>query len=196
MSLSLGSLICPLRHQRAPQINVPLRHQGPNFPFSSPGHLAPHRFLVALLRVCNFPIASSRGKGPWIFHWPSRVHSFLIMLSKWWPLVSYHVIMWSHLSLSHQGPPFPHCVIKGTQISKIHDEMCTDWKVPCLKSYNRDKRVQSLSKGVCGGRVKGIRLSWSMGKGPGESVVHGLRTSMLRHWDKCHTIKCTRYLKV
>ena len=37
----------------------------------------------------------------------------------------------------------------------------------CRKSYNRDKRVQSLSRGVCGGGVKGIKL-WSMGRGPGE----------------------------
>ena len=32
--------------------------------------------------------------------------------------------------------------------------------------------MQSLSRGVCGGGVKGIRL-WSMGRGPRESVVHG-----------------------
>ena len=50
-----------------------------------------------------------------------------------------------------------------------------------LKSYNRDKRVQRVSRGVFWGGVKGIRLI-SMGKGPGESVVHGPRTSLLRHW--------------
>ena len=48
ISSSLGSLICPLRHQRAPQINVPLRHQGPNFLFSTSGHSAPHSFPIAL----------------------------------------------------------------------------------------------------------------------------------------------------
>ena len=53
--------------------------------------------------------------------------------------------------------------------------------MPYLKPYNRDKRVQCLSRGVCGGGVKGIRLL-SMGRGPGESVVHGPRTSSLRHW--------------
>ena len=49
--------------------------------------------------------------------------------------------------LRHQGPPFPHHVIKIN---------------------NRDKRVQSQSRGVCEGGVKGIRL-WSMRRGPGES---------------------------
>ena len=77
-----SSLICPLPHQRAPQINVPLRHQGPNFPFSSSGHLAPHSFPIALLRVYNFPIASSKGKGPKFSIAPSRAPNFLIMSSK------------------------------------------------------------------------------------------------------------------
>ena len=31
------------------------------------------------------------------------------------------------------------------------------------KSYDRDKRVQSLSRGACGRGVKGVRL-WSMGR--------------------------------
>ena len=52
--------------------------------------------------------------------------------------------------------------------------------MPYSKSYNRDKRVQILSRGVCGGRIKGKRL-WSIRRGPGESVVHGPRTSSLRH---------------
>ena len=75
-----------------------------------------------------------------------------------------------------KGPHFPHRDIKGTQISKIHHEMCTEY----LKSYDRDKRVQSLGRGVCGGGVEGIRL-WSMGRSPGKSIVHGPRTSLLRH---------------
>ena len=56
--------------------------------------------------------------------------------------------------------------------------------MPYLKSNDRDKRVQSLSRGVCGGGVEGIRL-WSMGRGPGESIVHGPRTSSLRHCPPC-----------
>ena len=48
-----------------------------------------------------------------------------------------------------------------------------------MSSY-RDKRVQSLSRGVWRkGRVKGISLR---GRGPGEFVVHGPWTSSLRHW--------------
>ena len=47
--------------------------------------------------------------------------------------------------------------------------------------------MQSLIRGVCGGGVKGIRL-WSMGRGPGESVVHGPRTSSLRHCGEIWSI--------
>ena len=76
------------------------------------------------------------------------------------------------------------------------------WLVPYLKSYNRDKRVQSLSRGVCGGGVKGIRL-WNMGRGPGESVVHGPRTSLLRHCfgpldivHPCHPVATPLQMKI
>ena len=73
ISSSLGSLICLMRHQRSPQINVPLHHQGPNFPLSSSGHLAPqfpHCFIKGLQfphcvikgqRALNFPL---RHQGP------------------------------------------------------------------------------------------------------------------------------------
>ena len=97
ISSSLGSLICPLRHQRAPQINVPLRHQWPNFPFSSSGHLAPHSFPLALLWVSNFPIASSKGKGHLIFHCAIKRPQF-----------PNHVIkmMTSNFSSRYQGAQF------------------------------------------------------------------------------------------
>ena len=72
---------------------------------------------------------------------------------------------------SSKGPKFPKYTMRYVLIKN------------CRKSYNRDKRVQSLSRGVgvCREGVKGIRL-WSMGRVPGESVVHGPRTSSLRHW--------------
>ena len=62
ISSSLGSLICPLRHQRAPQINVPLRHQGPNFPFSSSGHLAPNQFPHCFTKGFQFPHCVIKGQ--------------------------------------------------------------------------------------------------------------------------------------
>ena len=100
---SLGSLIshCFIK---GPQINVPLRHQGPNFPFSSSGHLAPPSFPIALLRVSNFPIASSKGKGPYIFHCVIKGPQF-----------PHHVIklMTSNFPSHYQGVPIHHCVIKG-----------------------------------------------------------------------------------
>ena len=141
ISPSLRSLICPLRHQRVP--NVPLRHQGPKFPFSVSGHLAATSVPIALLRVSNFPcIASS--KGPKFSIASSRVPNFLIMSSKWWPLISHDVIKGSQfitassrspivtsnfpsryqrvaiLIASSRSPHFPHRVIKETQIPKIH----------------------------------------------------------------------------
>ena len=89
----------------------------------------------------------------------------------------------------HQGVPIsPSPSFPPSRHQSDPNSQNTPWdvywlKVPYLKSYNRDKRVQSLSWGVCGGGVKGIRL-WSMGRGPGESVVHGPRTSLLRHWPR------------
>ena len=83
ISSSLGSLICPLHHQKTPKLMFHCFIRGPNFPFSSSGHLAPHSFPVALLRVSNFHIASSkRAKGPKFFIAPSRAPNFLIVSSK------------------------------------------------------------------------------------------------------------------
>ena len=87
-----------------------------------------------------------------------------------WPLISHHIIKGSHLSLHHQGAPIsPIAPSKGSM-------RCVYW----LKSYNRDVYKVWVGVYVAEG-VKGIRL-WSMRRGPGESVVHGPRTSSLRHW--------------
>ena len=149
ISSSLGSLICLLRHQRAPQINVPLRHQEPNFLFSLSGHLAPYSFPIALLRVCNFfPLRHQRAKGLKFSIAPSRVPNFLIMSSKWWPLIFHHVIkgsqfiivlsrdpiVTSNFTSRYQGVPFiiassrdphfPHRVM-NLNFQNLH-EICID----------------------------------------------------------------------
>ena len=179
ISSSLGSLICPLRHQRAPQINVPLASSGAQFPvflirsFSCPQF--PHCFIKGLQcphcvikgqRAINFP---SRHQGPPIssschqnddLYFPSRyqgvpIHHCVIK----GPIVTsnfpsrYQGVPF--IIASSRGPHFHYRVIKGTQISKTYHEMCTDG--PYLKLY-RDKRVQSLSWGVCRRGVKGIRF--------------------------------------
>ena len=110
----------PLHHQRAPKrIIVPLRHQGPNFPFFASGHLAPHSFPVALLRVSNFPIASSKGKGPKIFHCAIKGRQFHSSCHQNENLISHHVIKGSQFIVtSSRGPPLwpliSHYVIKGS----------------------------------------------------------------------------------
>ena len=73
---NFGSLICPcIGSSKGPQINVPLRHQEPNFPFTSSGHLVPqfpHCFITGFQlphciikgkRAPNFPL---RHQGPQI----------------------------------------------------------------------------------------------------------------------------------
>ena len=191
--MSLGSLICPLRHQSPPTPNVPLHHEGPNFPFSPSGHLPPVSPNVALLRVSNFPIASS--KGPKFSIAPSRAPNFLIMLSKWWPLISHHIIKGSQFIIgsslgsivtsnfpSHyqgvpiyyyiiKGPHFPNCVIKGTQISKIHPSRTSIWDMYWSKSdvfkiiIEIDIHVQSLSR-VYVGRGQRNKLMKYRGTAP------------------------------
>ena len=81
--------------------------------------------------------------------------------------------------VSSKGPNFPNYTMRYVLIKSV-----------VLKNHNSDKRVQSLSRGVCVGGVKGIRL-WSMGRGSGESVVHGPRTSSLRHCT--HQLKFSSY---
>ena len=119
-----------LHHQRSPKL---MYHcvQGARYPFSSSDHLAPNSFPIALLSVSNFPIASSKDKGPKIFHcaindpWffhhvikmmisnlTSRnqgvpIHPCIIKGSALWPVIPHHVIKGSYLSLRHQGDPFP-----------------------------------------------------------------------------------------
>ena len=70
-----------------------------------------------------------------------------------WPQISYHVIKGSH-----------HCVIKGPPFSPSRHQrdpnfQNTSWDVyRYLKSYNRDKSVHSLSRGVCEGGVNGYEV--------------------------------------
>ena len=105
------------------------------------------------LRVCNFLIAS---EGQRILNFPLRHQGApnFLMSSKWWPLISHHVIKGPNSSLRYQGAPivtsnfpsryqgvpfiiassrgphFPRRVIKGTQISNIHHELCRPTPMP------------------------------------------------------------------
>ena len=154
----------PIASLKGHQIYVPLRHQGPNFlirSYSSP------RFPQCFINGFQFLHSSSKGKGPkypiallrasnflikmMTSNFPSRyqgvpIHHCVIKGPPLWPLISHHIIKGSHLALHHQGGPFfTHRVIKGTQIFQD-----TSWDMYWLKStvfqsYNRDKRVQSLS---------------------------------------------------
>ena len=97
----LGSLICPLLHQRAP--NVPLRHQGLIFPVSPSGHLAsPTQFPHCFIKCFQFPHCVM--KGPKIFHCAIKGPQF-----------PHHVIkmMTSNFPSRYQEVPIYHCVIKG-----------------------------------------------------------------------------------
>ena len=116
ISTLLGSLICPLRHQRAQMFHCSIK--GPISRFSPSGHLAPllpHCFIKAF----QFPHCVI--KGPQIFHCAIKGpqfprHVIKIMTpnfpSCYQGVPIYHCII--------KGSPFHHCVIKGTQISKIH----------------------------------------------------------------------------
>ena len=120
----------PIASLKCPQINVPLRHQEPNFPFTSSGHLAPqfpHCFIKGFQlpyciikgqRALNFPLHHQGSPISSSCHqncnllFPitlSRVpsHHCVIKGPALWPLISHHVIKGSHLSLRHQGSPFP-----------------------------------------------------------------------------------------
>ena len=130
------------------------------------------------------------------------------MSSKWWPLISHHVIngsqfiiassrgpiVTSNFTSRYQGVPFiiassrgptsPIASSKGPKFPKytMRYVLIKKYRISLyLKSYDRDKRVQSLCRGVCGGGVKGIRL-WSMGRGPRRVRCPLARTSSLRHW--------------
>ena len=69
----------PIAPSKGPQINVPLRHQGAQFPvflirsFSSPQF--PHCFI----RSFQFPHCIKREKGPKCSIAPSRASNFIIM---------------------------------------------------------------------------------------------------------------------
>ena len=119
--------------------------------------------------------------------------------------------MTSNFPSRYQGVPIHHCVIKGLPLWPLISHNVRDPNFPqfppsrhqrdpnfqntpwdiyriksaIFKSYNRDKRVQSMSRVVCGGGAKGTRL-WSIGRGPGGSVVHGPQMSSLPHCPKGH----------
>ena len=105
-------------------------------------NLAPlYSFAIALLRVSNYPLASS--KGPKICHCATKGPIF----------ASCHLNddLLFPIRLS-RGPHFPNRVIKGTQMSKIH-HVYNFWDKYWLKSTvfeiisaYRDKRVKSLSR--------------------------------------------------
>ena len=140
--------------------NVPLLHQGPNFSFFPSGHLAPllpHCFIKGF----QFSIASSNG--PKFSIALSRIPNFLVMSSKWWPLISHHVIKGSQFIIaSSRGPHFTIASSKGPKFPKyticLTYEMYWKFKITVTSAY-RDI-VQSVSRGVCGGGVKGIRLHY------------------------------------
>ena len=51
----------PIASSKGPQINVPLRHQEPNFPFTSSGHLAP-QFLHCFIKGFQLPHCIIKGQ--------------------------------------------------------------------------------------------------------------------------------------
>ena len=91
----------PIASSKGPQINVPLRHHGPNFPFSSSGHLSHHDFPIASpLRhqMANGPIFHCAIKGPQFPH-----HVIKMMISNFPP--RYQGVPFS--IASSRGLPFP-----------------------------------------------------------------------------------------
>ena len=106
----------PILSSKGPKLMFHRIIRGPIFRF------APHCFLrtkcpklfIAPSRTPNFP---SGYQGIPIYHCVIASSRGLPM----WPIISHHVIKGSCLSFaSSRGPHFPHRVIKGTQISKIH----------------------------------------------------------------------------
>ena len=93
ISSSLRSLFCPLRHQRPPQIHVPLFHQGLKFLFSTTGHLAPPpQFPHCFIKGFQFPHCAIKGT-----QFP---HHVIKMIT-------------SNFPSRYQGVTILHCVIKG-----------------------------------------------------------------------------------
>ena len=93
---------CVIKRLRA--LNFPLRHQGPRFP---------HHIIKMITSNSNHIIKWSQfiiaSRGPIVTsNFSSRYQGVPFIIA------------------SSRGPHFSHCVIKGTQISKIHHEICTD----------------------------------------------------------------------
>ena len=121
----------PIASSRA-QINVPLRNQGPNFPFSSSGHLAPSPSFQY-----RIPLRHQMAKGPIFSTAPSRAPNFhqeTPIVTSSFPsryqgvpfIIASSKGLIYHNFASSRAPISPHRVINGTQISKIHYEICTD----------------------------------------------------------------------
>ena len=98
------------------------------------------------------------------------IHHCVIKGLPSWPLMFHHVI---------KGPIY-HCVIKGPHFPPSCHQRDQNFqnmrcvlikKVPYLKSCNRDKHVESLSRGVCRGGVKGIKLCYEVWGGAPESLL-------------------------
>ena len=77
----LGSLICPLHHQRSPKLLFHCFDQGPNFLFSLSGHLA--QFSHCFIKGFSIsPLHHKRAKGLKFSIASSRAPNFLIMLGR------------------------------------------------------------------------------------------------------------------
>ena len=137
-------------------------------PISSSGHIAPHVFPNALLTDSNFSISSSKGKGPQISHcvikglqFPHQNDDleFPITLSRGPHSSLRHQgapIVTSNFPSHYQGVPFSIASSRGPLFHPSGHQrdpnfQDTSWDMYWLKStvfqsYNRDKRVQSLSR--------------------------------------------------
>ena len=112
----------PILSSKSPQIIVLLRHQRPNFPFSSSGHLAPLPFLHCFIKGFQFPNFVIKGQGA--LNFPLRHQGPQISSSCHQKMIQ-NELMTSNFPSRYQGVPFiivPR-VVKGTQISQIHHAM-------------------------------------------------------------------------
>ena len=98
-----------------------MAHQGPNFLFSSSGNLAFFALLYCYCFIKDLQFPHCIIKGQRALNFPFPHHVIKMMTSNF--LSCYQGVPIHHWVI--KGPPFLHCIIKGTQISKIHHEMCT-----------------------------------------------------------------------
>ena len=136
--------------------HVPLRQQGPNFTFFPRQVIYPTpQFPRCFIKGFQFPHCVI--KGPQISIAPSRASNFLIMSSKWWPLISHPVIKRFQFSLRHQGAlivtsNFPlryqgvliyHCVSKGYPFPPPPIASSKEPKFPKYTMYMRYVLIKS-----------------------------------------------------